>query len=138
MKRSKKRYVAVPLTNSSQPSGGGGGRGGGKISFESVGSHQQLCNDITDIEVVGVEGGSVHCLVVLFHSHIPMFQFPVQVARVLNSDPLQHMFSVCAEPSAAIRFTYWLEHSLGYGTYGHVVLEHAALSPYIYLVSLSI
>ena len=89
-----------------------GERDGGRVAFESVTTHQQLCNDITNIEV------RVSLLVSgVFHSPVPMFQFPVQAARILSSHSLRHMFSVCSEPSVALRFTYWLEHSLGYGTY---------------------
>jgi centromere protein I len=89
LKRPKKQYTAVHVADLSR-NATRGERGGGRVTFEAVTTHQQLCNDITDIE------------------------FPVQAARVLNSHSLRHMFAVCTEPSAALRFTYWLEHSLGY------------------------
>lgn len=50
-----------------------------------------------------------------------LLQFPSQMASVLRSHHLTHLFSVCSEPSSIVRFTYWLEHSLGYG----MVWEHA-------------
>ena len=37
------------------------------------------------------------------------------MAAVLESPLLSHLVSVWPEPSAALRLTYWLQHTLGYG-----------------------
>jgi len=47
--------------------------------------------------------------------HTLVFQLPSQMAAVLESGLLRHLFSLWSDPSAALRLTYWLEHTLGYG-----------------------
>ena len=47
--------------------------------------------------------------------HTFVSQLPSQMAAVLESGLLRHLFSLWSDPSAALRLTYWLEHTLGYG-----------------------
>ena len=43
-------------------------------------------------------------------------QLPSQMAAVLESSLLRHVFAIWSDPSAALRVTYWLQYTLGYGT----------------------
>ena len=46
---------------------------------------------------------------------IHLCQLPGQMAAVLESGLLKHLFCLWSDPSTALRLTYWLEHTLGYG-----------------------
>ena len=50
LKRPNKQYTTVHVADLSR-NATRGERGGGSVTFEAVTTHQQLCNDITDIEV---------------------------------------------------------------------------------------
>ena len=88
-----------------------------RVSVGQLTSVAELCDNIHKLEVIP-------CLM-----HVPSFsyslyftahvhahsQLPGQMAAVLGSPLLQHMFTMWPDPSAALRLTYWLQHSLGYG-----------------------
>lgn len=87
-KRARKPVTSIPALH---PAVGSSGKEGNvKISAGQLTSVSELCSNIAKLEL------------------------PSQMAAVLESDLLRHVLSIWPDPSATLRLTYWLQHSLGY------------------------